>query len=181
MKGGINHFRFSSNMQGVGEGIAVFKEQGVSGGHSGCAHSRSKQNDDAGFKAWLTIKRWHSGSESVFGGLDEFALGFRGNATASGLTAKGSILRRSEATSSGTALLGSCGLSVSNEEVPSVGAFFDPADCLDLAGGTQSTRRVMKSPLSAAKIQDAPAFSGASWSTRPPTEPSRWTAGTGWR
>ncbi len=29
MKDGIYHVRFSSNMQGVGEGLAVFKGEGV--------------------------------------------------------------------------------------------------------------------------------------------------------
>ncbi|PPT84077.1 hypothetical protein XarzCFBP7410_09130 [Xanthomonas arboricola pv. zantedeschiae] len=98
MKDGIYHVRFSSNMQGVGEGIAVFKGEGVNGGDSGYTYSGSKQSEDAGFTAKLTIKRWDPSSESVFGGLDQFELEFRGSATASGFTAKGSIVGRSEAT-----------------------------------------------------------------------------------
>ena len=41
MKDGIYHVRFSSNMQGVGEGIAVFKGEGVNGGDSGYTYSGS--------------------------------------------------------------------------------------------------------------------------------------------
>lgn len=95
MKNGIYHVRFSSNMQGVGEGIAVFKGDGVNGGDSGYTYSGSKQGDGAGFTARLTIKRWDPGSESVFGGLDQFELEFRGDATEAGFSAKGSVVGRS--------------------------------------------------------------------------------------
>lgn len=98
MKDGIYHVRFSSNMQGVGEGIAVFKGEGVNGGDSGYTYSGFKQGNGAGFTAKLTIKRWDPGSESVFGGLDQFELEFQGSATASGFTAKGSIVGHPEAT-----------------------------------------------------------------------------------
>ncbi|MFA4410061.1 hypothetical protein P2A15_15670 [Xanthomonas perforans] len=97
MKDGIYHVRFSSNMQGVGEGIAVFKGEGVNGGDSGYTYSGVKQSTDAGFTARLTIKRWDPGSESVFGGLDQFELEFRGSATPSGFAAKGSIVGHPEA------------------------------------------------------------------------------------
>nr|WP_234339114.1 GrlR family regulatory protein [Xanthomonas citri] len=73
------------------------KGEGVNGGDSGYTYSGSKQGDDAGFTAKLTIKRWDPGSESVFGGLDRFELEFRGSATASGFTASASIIGRSEA------------------------------------------------------------------------------------
>lgn len=98
MKDGIYHVRFSSNMQGVGEGIAVFKGGSVNGGDSGYTYSGSKQGDSAGFTAKLTIKRWDPGSESVFGGLEQFELEFRGDSTEAGFSAQGSIVGRSEAT-----------------------------------------------------------------------------------
>ncbi|OWQ52518.1 MULTISPECIES: GrlR family regulatory protein [Stenotrophomonas] len=98
MKDGIYHVRFLSNRKGVGEGIAVFKEGSVNGGDSGYTYSRSKQGDGAGFTTKLTIKRWDPGSESVFGGLDQFELVFRGDATDARFSANGSIVGRSEAT-----------------------------------------------------------------------------------
>lgn len=81
----------------MSEGIAVFKGESDNGGDSGYMYSGSKRADGAGFMAKLTIKRWNPGSESVFGGLDQFELEFRGDATASGFSAKGSIVGRSEA------------------------------------------------------------------------------------
>lgn len=45
--------------------------------------------------AKLAIKRWGEGSESVLGRLDQLELVFRGDATASGFTAKSSITGRS--------------------------------------------------------------------------------------
>ncbi|MEA9733981.1 GrlR family regulatory protein [Xanthomonas campestris pv. raphani] len=72
--------------------------EGVNGGDSGCTYSGSKRSDDAGFTAKLTIKRWDPGSQSVLGGLDQLELVFRGDTTASGFTAKGSIVGRSDAT-----------------------------------------------------------------------------------
>ncbi|HDS0924013.1 TPA: hypothetical protein QDZ10_002494 [Stenotrophomonas maltophilia] len=98
MKDGIYQVRFSSNMQGVGEGIAVFKGEGVNGGDTGYTYSGSKRADGASFAARLTIKRWDPGSESVFGGLDQFELEFRGEATSTGFNAKGSIVGHPEAT-----------------------------------------------------------------------------------
>ncbi|EGD09997.1 hypothetical protein XVE_1638 [Xanthomonas vesicatoria ATCC 35937] len=59
------------------------------GGDSGYTYSGSKQGDHAGFTAKLIIKCWAPGSESVFGGLDQFELEFWGNATAAGFFCQG--------------------------------------------------------------------------------------------
>lgn len=62
----------------------------------------SRIQDLTGRRRWVTakvaVKRWDPGSEPVFGGLDQFELEFRGSATASGFSAKGSIVERPEAT-----------------------------------------------------------------------------------
>ena len=88
----------SNLMQGVGEGIAVFKGERVNGGDSGYRYLGFKQGDGAGFTAKLSIKRWDPGSECLFGGVDQFELEFRGDATEAGFSAQGSIVGRSEAT-----------------------------------------------------------------------------------
>ncbi|MCR1572641.1 GrlR family regulatory protein [Stenotrophomonas sp.] len=98
MKDGIYHVRFSSNMRGVGEGIAVFKAGAVNGGDSGYTYSGTLATADGGFSARLTIKRWDPSSESIFGGLDQFELEFRGSDTTFGFSAKGSIVGHPEAT-----------------------------------------------------------------------------------
>ncbi|MGB5954111.1 GrlR family regulatory protein [Pseudomonas sp.] len=97
MKDGIYHVRFFSNMQDMGEGIAVFQGASVNGGDGGYTYSGRKQGNDQGFTATLTIKRWNTAWQSVFGPLDEFQLQFQGKPDAAGFDAEGSIVGQPEA------------------------------------------------------------------------------------
>lgn len=97
MKDGIYHVRFSSNMQNMGEGIAVFKGDSVNGGDSGYTYAGQKRGDDQGFTATLTIKRWNSGAQSVFGPINEFQLQFQGRANGADFVAEGNIVGQLQA------------------------------------------------------------------------------------
>jgi len=97
MKDGIYHVRFSSNMQGMGEGIAVFHGSSVNGGDTGYTYSGRKESDGEHFRATLTIKRWNASLQSIFGALDQFQLQFHGQPDGVGFRAEGSIVGQPQA------------------------------------------------------------------------------------
>ncbi|HDS1132012.1 GrlR family regulatory protein [Stenotrophomonas maltophilia] len=97
MKDGIYHVNFSSNMQSMGDGVAVFKGQSVNGGDAGYTYSGHLDGNDHGFASTLSIKRWNDFSESVFGALDEFRLQFTGKFDDFGFDAEGYIVGQPQA------------------------------------------------------------------------------------
>ena len=79
MVNGIYHVTFSSNSNDFGDGIAVFKDDTVNGGDHGYVYSGTTIKQGEQFTATLTIKRWNSSVQSVFGPISEFVLELSGN------------------------------------------------------------------------------------------------------
>ncbi|MCL1075988.1 GrlR family regulatory protein [Shewanella dokdonensis] len=93
MKDGIYHVVFSSNVGALGEGIAVFNGEGVNGGDYGYVYTGTINYHESNFVSRLTIKRWNSSTQSIFGNLPEFQLELNGHQTESAeFIAEGNVI-----------------------------------------------------------------------------------------
>lgn|SRR5690606_585836 len=93
MLDGIYHVAFSSGSSSFGEGIAVFKDGSVNGGDHGYTYTGTISESESSFTSTLTIKRWNSSAQSIFGAISEFSLELSGSTSGpNGFVAQGHVV-----------------------------------------------------------------------------------------